>query len=378
MDIYEACKTGNIKFIKKFITLRPGLNKNVHLPPIINALNQVDNYISQKTPLMIACINNHLDIVRELLNIGVNVNKRNKDGMTELMLSNNVEIIRELINHGADINILDRNGNTALMLACINNHLDIVRELINLGINVNIQNKEGRTALMLSNNIEIVLELINRGADINVLDRNGNTALLLVNNVEILHILINRGADINLRNRNGNTILMNAVNTENYMLVQELINMGFNINLRNNSDETALDIAKENTYYKNTLNNSKIIQLLSQPIERPPLSLRLKPEDYSKYINTTDDSYCSICLVNYNAQPISILEPCNHIFHSDCINQEIYRLNGLHQTHKCPKCRETIVRKNNITIDTTPGEPSLNKVFFGGYYNKLQKYLNKL
>ena len=63
---------------------------------------------------------------------------------------------------------------------------------------------------------------------------------------------------------------------------------------------------------------------------------------------------CSVCLTNaVNTR----LNSCGHLLCSACFEQ-------LTIPKKCPICRANI----------TNGEP----IFYGGFYNKYQKYLNKL
>jgi hypothetical protein len=61
---------------------------------------------------------------------------------------------------------------------------------------------------------------------------------------------------------------------------------------------------------------------------------------------------------------------CNHIFHETCVrgwNKAI-----------CPKCRVPITSLTRVIIDPAPGDQYPGNFFFGGYYNKLQKYITKI
>lgn len=58
--------------------------------------------------------------VKSLTEQGANVNSKDEDGMTPLMLCrNSAEVTKVLIEHGADVNAKDNAGATALMHACV-------------------------------------------------------------------------------------------------------------------------------------------------------------------------------------------------------------------------------------------------------------------
>jgi|GEM_PF-2794737 FOG: Ankyrin repeat len=53
-----------------------------------------------------------------------------------------------LLNHGVDVNARDNDGSTALMIAAAVAKPDIVRTLLDRGADANIKNRRGHTALM--------------------------------------------------------------------------------------------------------------------------------------------------------------------------------------------------------------------------------------
>lgn len=76
--------------------------------------------------------------------------------------------------------IKDNFDNTALMHASSNGYNELVKLLIEFGVDVNAKNNDGRTALMMavrSDKIETVKTLINAGAKVNIKDDDGETAL---------------------------------------------------------------------------------------------------------------------------------------------------------------------------------------------------------
>jgi serine/threonine-protein phosphatase 6 regulatory ankyrin repeat subunit B len=64
-------------------------------------------FIDGFTPLHVAGLKGYIEVVRELLNNGANVNTANKRGDTPTYIAGGnrrVEVVRQLLNHGANVN----------------------------------------------------------------------------------------------------------------------------------------------------------------------------------------------------------------------------------------------------------------------------------
>ena len=142
----------------------------------------------QKTPLMLACSNMHLQTVKLLLARGAQVNAKDKEGNTALIdtcygdyCHNKIKIIVSvLLYRGAHVNATNNNKCTALMMACQCGFKDIVSLLIQKGADVNALDSLGETALMKAcdkGNTEIVTLLLQNQANANVKSFNGDTAI---------------------------------------------------------------------------------------------------------------------------------------------------------------------------------------------------------
>ena len=139
------------------------------------------------------------------------------------------DMILFLLNHGADVNSKDNQGRTSLILSSQSSNKTssniTVRFLLNHGADVNSKDNQGFTSLIYSifynnstssfNTAKLLLEY---GADINSSTINNDTPLLYsINNcnIENIKILLDKGADINSINTIGHTSLIYAVNILN-------------------------------------------------------------------------------------------------------------------------------------------------------------------
>ncbi len=86
----------------------------------------------------------------------------------------NVSKVKDLISRGANVNVKDKDGWTALIIASFEGHIEIAKELIANGTDVNAKANNGVTALVFAyvkGHDEIFKELIDRGADVNEIDQ---------------------------------------------------------------------------------------------------------------------------------------------------------------------------------------------------------------
>lgn len=93
------------------------------------------------------------EIIELFLSAGIDINARDKDGCTALIISSekgDLETAELLIREGADVNIRDMGGYTALMYVAYNGNLDLAKLLIRNKADVRTRDNDGWTALMFA------------------------------------------------------------------------------------------------------------------------------------------------------------------------------------------------------------------------------------
>jgi len=118
------------------------------------------------TPLMRAAKLGRLDIVDELLALGVELNALNADGCNALWLAcynGSHELIERLIAAGVDIDQQNGNGASALMYVSSNSKPDLVKLLLEKGANPRLKNFDDFSALDLAASLEC-LKLLRKAA----------------------------------------------------------------------------------------------------------------------------------------------------------------------------------------------------------------------
>jgi len=106
--------------------------------------------------LIIAAQNDHMEIVKVLLEKGANFNAKchsrswclGKDTLIYAATFGDLEIIQLLFSKGVNVNVQDKVGNSALMMAARNGHESVTHYLLENGANVNLINEEGYSAMI--------------------------------------------------------------------------------------------------------------------------------------------------------------------------------------------------------------------------------------
>eukprot|EP01006_Ploeotia_vitrea_P026463 TRINITY_DN59445_c0_g1_i1.p2 TRINITY_DN59445_c0_g1~~TRINITY_DN59445_c0_g1_i1.p2 ORF type:complete len:143 (+),score=25.62 TRINITY_DN59445_c0_g1_i1:320-748(+) len=130
-----ACATGKLGLVNSLLKLNTF---------DINKTNE-----DGKTALMFATSKGHVEVVKQLLQVGANANKADDYGQRPLHRAagkGGVEMVQLLVETGkADVNVQDKNGDTPLHCAAMENNEQVGKFLLNNGADDGIKNKDGKT-----------------------------------------------------------------------------------------------------------------------------------------------------------------------------------------------------------------------------------------
>ncbi len=217
-----------------------------------------------KTALEYALATNKADIVRML---------RAEERMLEAAGNGDIDLLRALVEIGVDVNVQDADGMTALMLASANGYEKVVDLLLAAGTDFSLRNTSGQTAMQLAvtahhakviqllNNIasqllkvaargevERLEEMLRTGFEINGADNNGDTALIAASragNLASVEMLLKAGAEIETKGRDSQTALLAACATAQPEVVNRLLEAGASVEAKDDIGRSALLLACE-------------------------------------------------------------------------------------------------------------------------------------
>ncbi|XP_073163935.1 ankyrin repeat domain-containing protein 27 isoform X1 [Lepidochelys kempii] len=155
--------------------------------------------------------------------------------------------------NGLGVNVTNQDGFTPLHVAALHGHPELVYLLLKHGANISAKNTNHAVPLHLAcqkGHFQVVKCLVDCNAKQNKKDVHGNTPLIyacLNGQHEIAALLLEHGASVNLSNRKGNTALHEAVLGKHEVLVELLLQNGASNHIRNKRQCTPLDCAELNS-----------------------------------------------------------------------------------------------------------------------------------
>jgi ankyrin repeat protein len=165
------------------------------------------------------------------------------DNLLTAIKLNDISAAEALFARGMDVNTTDPGANTLLMLAVREDHMDLVRRLLELQARVAARNRHGETALMLAaagGNLEMVKLLVERGAAINQPGWNPLIYAAWRGRTEVAKYLLDKGAEIDAVSPNGISALMMAARDGHFETVKLLLWEVADPNIKSESGLTAL------------------------------------------------------------------------------------------------------------------------------------------
>lgn len=277
-SIHKAVIDNDLNGLKEFLSKfkKSKKSKSKENESILNSIND-----DGATALHLAAANGKLEILKELIKVGANVNAKDDGGSTPLhqaVASKHIECIKALltvkdidlelrdstlqtpliiaaslnfteavqilIDKGANINTGDERDFTPLHHACSYGYVDTTQVLLKAGANPDIATlSDGITPFHLAikhGHHELVEILLESGVKINAHD--SKALLLACENGHTLctEILLAHNADPNIRDFENITPLHKAAENGHLKCIELLINAGADIDARDNENSTPL------------------------------------------------------------------------------------------------------------------------------------------
>jgi cytohesin len=241
-DIHDAAAVGDLDLVRAILANRP------------EAGQEKDE--RNDTPLHLAAVNGHTEVVRLLLDSGVPVwigDNEESSALDVASVSGHVDVVELLIARGANVRRHDLNGMTALHFASYNGRTEVARILIEHGADVAYQTRNGSTPLhgaAFDGSIPVIELLLGHGADVNA--RNGALYTPILSAAagtagpDAVGLLVEHGADVHDRNNHGETALLMAARAGKRDVVAVLLENGVSVRAFNDGGhETALHAAAQ-------------------------------------------------------------------------------------------------------------------------------------
>jgi uncharacterized protein (TIGR02996 family) len=177
-EVLRATRRGDIQRLKEIFALQP-------------EAREATGHMGRR-PLHVAVELERLDVVRFLINAGVDVNGTRASGDTPLFWAPNAEIAETLIRAGASLRARDGTGREPIHYVAQFSRPDVLRVLLDHGCDPNARDDSGHTPLHW---------VTGATAFIHICDKTDPRTL------DCVELLVERGADVNARGLEGNVPL---------------------------------------------------------------------------------------------------------------------------------------------------------------------------
>ena len=208
----------------------------------------------QTDKVILAASQGKVEVVKEFLKRGVNVNMKGKGGSTALLSvlladdhvvpqQSKIAIVKLLLEHGANADVRDNKQRNPLKCAIKTKSAEIVKLLIDKIKNLKHQLNTEKYILEedVYSSPDVLKLLLDAGANPNI-TVNTYTPLLKVADVDVAKMLIDHGANVDQCDIFGESPILRAVEKSNYKLVELLLEKGADITLERESNGNSAKI----------------------------------------------------------------------------------------------------------------------------------------
>jgi ankyrin repeat protein len=191
----------------------------------------------------------------------MNVHNAPQTNLLEAVKKNQLVLVKEELKKGINVNMTDKNGKSLLLIATLNNNIDMAKLLVTYKADVNQQDDIQDSPFLYAGaagHLELLKLYLANGARFNVFNRYNGTALIPAcerGHLEVVKLLANtKGFPIDHVNRLGWTALMEAIilgdGSQKFVsVIQTLIEAGCNIHIADHDKITPLQHAKTKGYW---------------------------------------------------------------------------------------------------------------------------------
>lgn len=228
-----------------------------HVKPYVKngILNNITSY-SLNQALIVAIKKGYIDIFKYLIQNGADINVVDYNNNNMLMMEPTLEMVKFLLKFNINVNLKNKNGVTPLIYALKNSNIENAELLIEAGANIIDADNDGETTLMYAvldgtDTVKFLLKYNGVINMINLVDNDGYTALGYAeryDQYDTFKLLIENGADIEIKNKKGLTPLMIALSKASINYIKLLLDHGADVNATNDEGDTPLMIATKKGY----------------------------------------------------------------------------------------------------------------------------------
>ena len=204
------------------------------------------------TPLIIAVKQNHIEVVKYLLQKGADISlttePEKRNALHIASQEGSVAVIEMLLSYDLRPDSRDGEGNTPLVCAAACGQIEAVNCLLKHGADPLLKGQDGRNLLHFaaqSGNVIIIETMLSKGLDIDARDETQGVTPLMVctkfGKLEALKYLLDKGADKSLRTIPGKVPLLSIASAAGSIAaVEMLLSHGCNIDARDSEGDTPL------------------------------------------------------------------------------------------------------------------------------------------
>lgn len=183
--------------------------------------------------LVHAAKTDNIQLVKLLTCVGPDVNVKDRLGHSPLWFAcrnGNLEMVSLFLSNGADLEFSRQQS--LLDIASYHGRTEIVRLLLDRGIDVNLKDSYGQTPLIAASRggtLDVAKLLVERGADVNATTTHGATALIYAcdrSDISVAKFLLENGANPEVKATYGDGPMLHAVRRRNDELARLLKSYG--------------------------------------------------------------------------------------------------------------------------------------------------------